>query len=84
MSISDVAKMCAVSKSTISKFVRDIGFEDYLDFKLEAVRQGKKEIYNSNGKCNITDYIRGHGIWEYEKFCQKILDLYCLEWRKIS
>ena len=48
MSISDVAKMCAV-------------------FKLEAVRQGKKEIYNSNGKCNITDYIRGHGIWEYEK-----------------
>ena len=33
MSISDVAKMCAVSKSTISKFVRDIGFEDYLDFK---------------------------------------------------
>ena len=40
MSISDVAKMCAVSKSTISKFVRDIGFEDYLDFKLEAVRQG--------------------------------------------
>ena len=67
MSISDVAKMCAVSKSTISKFVRDIGFEDYLDFKLEAVRQGKKEIYNSNGKCNITDYIRGHGIWEYEK-----------------
>ena len=30
MSISDVAKMCAVSKSTISKFVRDIGFEDYL------------------------------------------------------
>ena len=67
MSISDVAKMCAVSKSTISKFVRDIGFEDYLDFKLEAVRQGEKEIYNSNGKCNITDYIRGHGIWEYEK-----------------
>ena len=54
MSISDVAKMCAVSKSTISKFVRDIGFEDYLDFKLEAVRQGKKEIYNSKiGRAHV-------------------------------
>lgn len=67
MSISDVAKMCTVSKSTISKFVRDIGFEDYLDFKLEAVRQGKREIYNKDGKCNITDYIHRHGVWAYEK-----------------
>lgn len=67
MSISDVAKMCAVSKSTISKFVRDIGFEDYLDFKLEAVRQGKREVYNKDGKCNITDYIHRHGVWAYEK-----------------
>lgn len=67
MSISDVAKMCAVSKSTISKFVRDIGFEDYLDFKLEAVWQGKREVYNKDGKCNITDYIHRHGVWAYEK-----------------
>ena len=36
LSINDVANLCHVSKSTISKFVRSLNFEDYSDFKAEA------------------------------------------------
>ncbi len=32
-SISDIATLCTVSKSTISKFARSIGFEDYYELK---------------------------------------------------
>lgn len=36
MSIGETAKLCDVSKSTISKFARTIGFDDYLDLKDNA------------------------------------------------
>ena len=35
LSINDVANLCHVSKSTISKFVRSLNFEDYSDFKVQ-------------------------------------------------
>lgn len=67
MSIQETADLCAVSKSTMSKFVRDLGFDDYLDFRLEVKRGKEKELYNTGARCNITDYIRDNGIEQYEK-----------------
>lgn len=66
-SIKQTAELCAVSKSTISKFVRDMGFDDYWDFRLEVKITRKKEFYNTDGRCNITDYIQKNGIAKYEK-----------------
>lgn len=67
MSIKETADLCAVSKSTMSKFVRDLGFDDYWDFRLEVRRAKEKELYNVGERCNITDYIRDNGIEKYEK-----------------
>lgn len=36
ISIEEIAKLCHVSKSTISKFTRQLGFDDYLDLKDNA------------------------------------------------
>lgn len=43
--IGRMAKLCSVSKSSVSKFVRTLGFEDYQEFKAEALFCSKKEIY---------------------------------------
>lgn len=62
ISIGEMAKKCSVSKSTISKFVRMLGFEDYQDFKYEAMFNRKKELYMSDGSTqNITDYMLENG-----------------------
>lgn len=42
-SIGDMAKLCNVSKSTLSKFVRELGFDDFKDFRLEAAILRKKD-----------------------------------------
>lgn len=64
--IGEMAGICNVSKSTVSKFVRRIGFDDYTDFKLEAMRQREKDVYIRGGDTiNITDYILEHGMDAY-------------------
>ena len=61
-----MAALCSVSKSTVSKFVRRIGFDDYTDFKLEAMRQREKDVYIRGGdSVNITDYILEYGMDRY-------------------
>lgn len=66
--IGKMAEMCAVSKSTISKFVRELGYEDYMEFKAEAFGQRKKEIYIKGANTvNITDYILKEGMEQYLK-----------------
>lgn len=65
-SIGETAKLCNVSKSTISKFVRSLGFEDYTDFKWAAMGEQKKEIYTRDGSTiNITDFICQNGVNTY-------------------
>lgn len=65
-SIGETAKLCNVSKSTISKFVREIGFEDYTDFKWAAMGERRKEYYTKDGSTiNITDYICQNGVNNY-------------------
>ncbi|WP_288798914.1 MurR/RpiR family transcriptional regulator [uncultured Megasphaera sp.] len=68
LSINELAILCTVSKSTLSKFVRFLGFEDYQDFRGEAYKQRYKEVY-VNGKytMNITDFVCRQGMDEYIK-----------------
>lgn len=62
ITIGEMAEICDVSKSTVSKFVRRIGFDDYSDFKLEAVRERKKEVYiKGQDTINITDFMHDYG-----------------------
>lgn len=62
VSIGEMAKTCAVSKSTVSKFVRKMGFEDYADFKLEARRAHERDPYvYSRENVNTATYILKHG-----------------------
>lgn len=64
--IGRMAKLCSVSKSSVSKFVRTLGFEDYQEFKAEALFCSKKEIYMKGGSTvNITDFILENGTEHY-------------------
>ena len=66
ISIGAMADLCSVSKSTISKFVKQLGFEDYKEFKAEAYSRGKREVYIKDlNTINITDYILQKGTEEY-------------------
>ena len=62
-SIGQMARLCNVSKSTISKFVREIGFDDYMDFKVSAMTAQQGVTYGWGE--NIIDYIDLHGIDGY-------------------
>lgn len=57
MSIQEVANMCHVSKSTISKFVRAIHFEDYTDFKNEAEFKENRFLNPHNYNDNVIQYL---------------------------
>lgn len=65
MSIQEVANMCHVSKSTISKFVRAIHFEDYNDFKNEAEFKENRFLNPHNYNDNIIQYILSHNKQDY-------------------
>lgn len=57
-SIGEMAERCNVSKSKLSKFVRKIGFEDYIDFKWSSELEAGRMHYTDNQTTvNITDYI---------------------------
>lgn len=74
ITIDDMAQMCNVSKSTISKFIRDLGFEGYKDFRMAAVELKKKERYLWYDTINITDFALEQGIESYQKVLQEDLD----------
>ena len=47
ISIEEMASLCVVSKSTISKFIRTLGYEDYRTFqKQAAVNLNRKQREN--------------------------------------
>lgn len=48
LSIQQLADLCSVSKSTISKFIRELGYEDFADFRDAAVFQDNKYHNNYN------------------------------------
>lgn len=65
MSIGEVADLCYVSKSTISKFIRRLNFEDYAEFKAASLFIENRHGYNLNYNQNIAEYIEQNGIGSY-------------------
>ena len=64
-SIGDVARTCSVSKSTLSKFVRELGYDDYASFKEGAAAYWERDTYYIPSGMNITDYLCGNGVGAY-------------------
>ncbi len=62
MSINEASSICNVSKSTVSKFVREIGFEDYTDFKLTAIAIEQESKYGLDNSITATEYLEEAGI----------------------
>lgn len=62
MPIADVAKLCGVSKSTISKFARKIGFADFQELR-ESIPNKQFSEYSYN--INVMKYIENNGFNNY-------------------
>lgn len=62
MTIGQLAKLCNVSKSTISKFIRKIGFDDYGEFRDSIPNHGHSQ-YSYN--FNVMNYIESNSFDAY-------------------
>ena len=71
VSISEIAALCNVSKSTMSKFARFIGFEDYFDLKNAAPFAENKYHFDLNYLSNIIRPIETQG---YEPYLDAIIN----------
>ena len=60
--IHKLAELCDVSKSTISKFIRFIGYEDFADYRYAAVFEQNKYYNRFNYASNVMEYIEDHSI----------------------
>ncbi|WP_315108952.1 MurR/RpiR family transcriptional regulator [Clostridium intestinale] len=74
MSINEVAELCNVSKSTISKFIRHIDFEDYASFKSAATFKENKYGFTLNYNQNIAEYIEEKGMDTYLEIIHKDIE----------
>lgn len=75
LSIGEVARLCNVSKSTISKFIRNIGYEDYADFRTAAPFKENKFGFRLNYNQNIAEYIETKGMNHYIDIIRKDIRL---------
>ncbi|WP_050641385.1 MULTISPECIES: MurR/RpiR family transcriptional regulator [Clostridia] len=63
MPIDQVADKCHISKSTLSKFVKRLGFEDYKEFRDNARNEKKRAGYhNYEEKVPMDRFIEQYGI----------------------
>lgn len=74
MTINEVATKCYVSKSTISKFIRSIHFEDYAEFKAAAAFSKTRKGYELNYNKNIMENIEKNGLKNYINIIHKDVD----------
>lgn len=74
LSISEIAKLCDVSKSALSKFVRKLDFEDYMSFKAAAPFEENKYGFNLNYNQNIVEYLEGHDFKDYIEIIKNDMD----------
>lgn len=74
MTINEVAKICNVSKSTISKFIRDIDFEDYASFRAASTFKENKQGFKLNYNQNIAEYIERDGMNSYLDIIHKDIE----------
>ncbi|MGB8452435.1 MAG: MurR/RpiR family transcriptional regulator [Anaerocolumna sp.] len=82
MSIGEVAHLASVSKSTISKFIRKLNFEDYAEFKAAAPFVENKYGYKLNYNQNIAEYLEQNSLVSYIdiilndiSLCKKNIDM---------
>lgn len=78
LSIAELAKVCNVSKSALSKFVRKLDFEDYASFRAAAPFEENKFGFNLNYNQNIAEYLESHSFGEYINIIKSDMD-YMLE-----
>lgn len=72
MPIDQVAEKCHISKSTLSKFVKRLGFEDYREFRDNARNEKKKAGYHNYEQKMTMDYcIEKYGIEKYLEILAK-------------
>lgn len=85
MSINQVAQMCDVSKSTVSKFIRFIGYEDYSDFRYAAISSNKTTHSTEDFSMNVLQYGDHYSLESMIDIMQKDIRLTYdrLDWDKI-
>lgn len=86
MSINELASLCDVSKSTISKFIRNIGYDDYNEYRYASIFLENKYHYNFNFDNNVMKFIQKNNYDSYILAIQNdILSTYHhLDWNKIK
>ncbi|MDH2927567.1 RpiR family transcriptional regulator [Lonepinella koalarum] len=75
LSIGKVADLCNVSKSTISKYIRVLGYEDYADFKADSIFKENRFGFSLNYNSNIAQFLETQGIERYIATIQNDLSL---------
>lgn len=65
ISIEEMASLCAVSKSTISKFIRVLGYEDYRTFQKQAAINLNRKQRENYFVTDVTRYIDEHSTDAY-------------------
>ena len=65
LAINEVADLCSVSKSTISKFIRALGYEDYAEFREAAKFQDNKYRNRFNYIEDVMGYLKNHTPEQY-------------------
>ncbi len=65
LTIGEVAELCGVSKSAISKFVRRLGYEDYAAFRADAKFQENRFNKPYNYNTNIAEALEREGFRAY-------------------
>lgn len=65
LAINEVAELCCVSKSTISKFIRALGYEDYSEFRVAAEFKDNKYHNSYNYIEDVMGYLKHHTVEEY-------------------
>lgn len=70
LSISEVAHLCNVSKSKLSKFAKDLGFDDYLDLKDNSIFIENRFNNDFNYIDSILKYIQNNDIHAFKNILQ--------------
>lgn len=65
MGINDIARLCAVSKSTVSKFVRALGYPDYSDFRYALEFEHNRYRPSHTFVSDVLGYLDEHSCEEY-------------------
>lgn len=86
ISINRLAELCCVSKSTISKFIRFIGYEDFNDFRYAAVFTEDKYGYRISYVNDVMRYMENNSLDSYILTIQQDIGATYMnmDWEKID